>query len=77
MDSLDKKWLLALVCAELMSIVFALCFMVDYLNDISKALSTRNDREVLYHLDCLKVDTLHAEEIEIFPMCDLDGDIVQ
>lgn len=24
----------------------------------------------------LKVDTIHAEEIEIFPLCDLDGNIV-
>lgn len=77
MDNIDKKWLLALICAELMSMVLALCFIVDSFDKLNENLSIRNNREVFYHLDCLKVDTLHAEEIEIFPLCDLQGNVVE
>ena len=62
----------ALLCS-LILLVVELAFVADALSEI------RNKKFDFYssqHIERLFVDTIHAEEIEIFPLCDLDGNIV-
>lgn len=62
----------ALICS-LIILVIELAFVADSLNEIR---DKKFDFYSSQHIERLIVDTIHAEEIEIFPLCDLNGDIV-
>lgn len=61
-----------LVCSILLTIELAI--LVDNLNDLK---DQQFKFYTVHHIERLDVDTIHAEDIEIFPLCDLNGDIVE
>lgn len=63
------------ICVSLVLLqLIVLCCLYDKLSCIYE----RKEFEFseTYHINRLSVDTIHCEEIEIFPLMDLDGNIV-
>lgn len=57
--------------------VLLLSIVCDNLNRLETLISARIWMHENVNIQKLNVDTIHCEEIEIFPLCDLDGYIVE
>lgn len=68
-----------LVLSALLSLVLlqliVLCCLYDKLSNLYE--TEKFIPSQTYHIQRLEVDTIHSEEIEIFPLMDLDGNIIQ
>lgn len=53
--------------------VIVICSIYDRITHLDYGKVQRIDTA---SIGTLRVDTLHAEEIEVFPLCDLNGDVV-
>ena len=70
-ESIMITLILILGCC-IMNIV-CLCVIVDHLDEYENKEFKFSET---YHIERLEVDTISSQEIEIFPLMDLDGNIV-
>lgn len=64
------------ICVSLALLqLIVLCCLYDKLSNMYETKEFRSSQT--YHIQRLEVDTIHSEEIEIFPLMDLDGNIVE
>lgn len=55
--------------------LIVLCCLYDKFSNLYETKEFKSTQT--YHIGRLEVDTIHSEEIEIFPLMDLDGNIIQ